>query len=259
MVLLDLQKAFDTVDHQILCKKLEYMGVGNIGWFHSYLAKREQIVTVDGIDSSPGTVDCGVPQGSILGPLFFLCYINDMPISIKCKLMLYADDSALLVSGNDSNEIAQILSGELESCKNWLVNNKLSLHLGKTESILFGSKKRLNDVNNFEVKCDNVAIKNVTTVKYLGLKLNNNLSGDIIVDEIVKKANSRLSFLYRYKDSLNEKCRKILCSALIQCHFDYCCSAWFSSLGKTQKNRLQKVQNRIVKSILNLPFRSNIG
>ena len=259
MVMLDLQKAFDTVDHQILCQKLEYMGVGNIEWFHSYLTQREQIITVNGTDSSTGINNCGVPQGSILGPVFFLCYINDMPISIKCKLMLYADDSALLVSGNDPNEIAQILSEELESCRKWLIDNKLSLHLGKTESILFGSKNGLKNVNSFEVICNNEVIKNVTTVKYLGLKLNNYLSGATIVDEVVKKSNTRLKFLYRYKDLLNEKCRKILCSALIQCHFDYCCSAWYSALGKIQKNKLQKAQNRMVRFILGLNFRSHIG
>ena len=150
MLLLDLQKAFDTVDHQILCKKLEFMGVGNINWFHSYLSQREQIFTVNGTDSSPGIINCGVPQGSILGPLLFLCYINDMPMSIKCKLMLYADDSALLVSGKHPNVIAQTLSEELESCRNWLINNKLSLHLGKTESILFGTKNKLKTVSNFQ-------------------------------------------------------------------------------------------------------------
>ena len=173
------------------------MGVGNIDWFHSYLTQREQIITVNGTDSSIGINNCGVPQGSILGPVFFLCYINDMPISIRCNLMLYADDSALLVSGDDPNEIAQILSEELESCRKWLIDNKLSLHLGKTESILFGSKNGLKTVNSFEVICNNEAIKNVTTVKYLGLKLNNYLSGVTIVDEVVKKSNTRLKFLYR--------------------------------------------------------------
>ena len=91
--------------------------------------------------SETQTVTCGVPQGSILGPLLFLCYVNDMPISVQCKLLLYADDSALLVEGKDPNLIAETLSNELNSCRHWLIDNKLSLHLGKTEAILYGSKK----------------------------------------------------------------------------------------------------------------------
>ena len=142
MVLLDLQKAFDTVDHDILCNKLIHMGVGCIGWFESYLKNRLQVVSLDGVNSKPGFVQCGVPQGSILGPLLFLCYINDMPISIKCKLLLYADDSALLVSGSDPETISQKLSQELKSCHDWLIDNKLSLHVGKTESILFSTKRK---------------------------------------------------------------------------------------------------------------------
>ena len=259
MVLLDLQKAFDTVDHQILCKKLEFMGVRNINWFYSYLTQREQIVIANGKNSRPGIVTCGVPQGSILGPLLFLCYINDMAISIKCKLMLYADDSALIVSGSNPEIIAQTLSEELESCRKWLIDNKLSLHLGKSKSIIFGSKIKLKDVNNFHVTCNNEVIKNVDSVEYLGLKLNNSLSADIIVLGIIKKANARIKFLYRFKDILNQKCRKILCSALIQCHFDYCCSAWFTGLKKMQKKKLQIVQNRMVRFILNLDYMSHIG
>ena len=99
MVLLDLQKAFDTVDHEILCEKLEAMGINFTKWFKSYLGDRKQIVVANETSSESGIVSCGVPQGSILGPLLFLCYVNDMSISVKCKLLLYADDSALIVSG----------------------------------------------------------------------------------------------------------------------------------------------------------------
>ena len=154
MVLLDLQKAFDTVDHAILCEKLKLMGVGCVDWFKSYLENRKQMVTINNISSSPGIVTCGVPQGSILGPLLFLCYINDMSLSVNCRLYLYADDSALLVRGKNPNLIAQSLSKNLESCKDWLNDNKLSLHLGKTESILFGTKRKLKQVNDFQVHCE---------------------------------------------------------------------------------------------------------
>ena len=98
MVLIDLQKAFDTVDHSILRDKLESIGVASTSWFESYLTDRKQCVDVGGFRSEFLTVTCGVPQGSILGPLLFLIYINDMSISLSCRLSLYADDSALLFS-----------------------------------------------------------------------------------------------------------------------------------------------------------------
>ena len=146
MVLLDLQKAFDTVDHGILCNKLQAMGVhsDSVKWFKSYLSDRQQIVSVNQVESKPMNISCGVPQGSILGPLLFLCYVNDMSSSVNCNLLLYADDSALFTSGKDPKVISESLSKELESCRQWLIDNKLSLHLGKTESILFGTKIRLS-------------------------------------------------------------------------------------------------------------------
>ena len=100
MVMLDLQKAFDTVNHTILLAKLRALGFNNtsLQWIQSYLEGREQVVDVNGIISNPLPLSCGVPQGSILGPLFFLLYINDMETACTCNLYLYADDSALLVS-----------------------------------------------------------------------------------------------------------------------------------------------------------------
>ena len=140
MVLIDLQKAFDTVDHSILCEKLKSIGMSSTVWFESYLSNRSQCVDIGGTRSEFLPVTCGVPQGSILGPLLFLIYINDMNISLTCRLSLYADDSALIFAHRDPKVISDRLSSELSTCKSWLVDNRLSLHVGKTESLLFGSK-----------------------------------------------------------------------------------------------------------------------
>ena len=109
--MLDLQKAFDTVDHEILCQKLSVMGVVSVEWFRSYLSDRTQMVNVNNTSSDFQKITCGVPQGSILGPLLFLCYVNDMSMSIsgECKLMLYADDSAILYSHKDPRVISERL------------------------------------------------------------------------------------------------------------------------------------------------------
>ena len=137
MVTLDLQKAFDTVNHAILLAKMKALGMTTdaVNWFQSYLSDRQQIVDVNGILSNAKDVTCGVPQGSILGPLLFLIYVNDMPGAVKCKLLLYADDSALMVSGRNVTEIETTLTVELNSIHKWLVDNKLSLHLGKTNTV----------------------------------------------------------------------------------------------------------------------------
>ena len=158
--MLYLQKAFDNVDHDILCKKLKAMGIKSVDWFRSYLSNRNQIANVNDTESDPSLVTCGVPQGSILGPLLFLCYINDMELSIssECKLLSYADDSAILYSNKDSRVISDKLGLELEMCSKWLVENKLSLHMGKTECIISGSKWKLRKINNFSVECNGHAI-----------------------------------------------------------------------------------------------------
>ena len=140
-----------------------------------------------------------------------------------------------------------------------MVDNKLSLHLGKTELILFGSFRKLSKVNNFRIKCDDHVIDAVKSVKYLGLELDQTLSGESFANKIIKKANGRLKFFYRQGNCLNFKCRKLLSSALIQCHFDYSCSAWYAGISKNTKTQLQVTQNKIIRFIKNLPPRSHIG
>jgi hypothetical protein len=173
--------------------------------------------------------------------LLFLCYVNDMRISIdqECKLILYADDSAILFAHKNPSIIFQKLGQTLESCSSWLVDNKLSLHLGKSECLIFGSKRKLKQVKEFKIVWNGHTIESTKSVKYLGLNIYDSLSGESIVKSILTKVNSRLKFLYRQANVLNFRTRKYLCSALIQCHHDYACSSWYPSLNKCFKNKLQ--------------------
>ena len=141
------------MDHAILLKKLSSVGVDELSicWFRSYLTGRVQVTDVDGTMSVAKGITCGVPQGSILGSLLFLLYINDMSATVKCKLLLYADDSVLLASGKDLAEIEATLSSELESVNDWLSDNKLLLHLGKTQSIVFGTRTNLCKCNTLNI------------------------------------------------------------------------------------------------------------
>ena len=152
----------------------------SVKWFKSYLSDRQQIVSVNQVEAKPMNISCGGPQGSILGPLLFLCYVNDMSSSDNYNLLLYADDSALFTSGKDPKVISKTLSKELESCRQWLIDNKLSLHLGKTESILFGTKIKLSRAEKFEVTCDGKIINPINSVEYLGITLDEDLSSESV-------------------------------------------------------------------------------
>ena len=179
MVLLDLKKAFDTVDHGVLLMKLEATGLDADGlrWFQSYLSGRTQLVGIHGTCSSFANVTCGVPQGSILGHLLFLIYVNDMAGAINENILLYADDTGILVSDKHVNAIEAILGTALETISVWLIDNKLSLHLGKTVYSV-GTKRKLSNCRNLNVSCNGINIESKTSVKYLGDSIDNCLSGD---------------------------------------------------------------------------------
>ena len=142
-------------------------------------------------------VTCGVPQGSILGPLLFSIYVNDMVQSVTCDLYLYADDSALVVSGKSPADIEFRLSQELEALSHWLEENRLSLHLGKTESILFGFNQWLKQTNNLNISCNGINVNAKDSVKYLGVTLDQNMSCSKMGTAVIKKVNSKIKILYR--------------------------------------------------------------
>ena len=147
MILIDLQKAFDTIDHNILLEKMKHFNFSahTIFWFKSYLSDRTFKININKVFSNPGDLTCGVPQGSILGPLLFLLYINDMPESVSSELFLYADDSCLVFQHKDVKEIEKQLNKDFSDLCDWFVENKLSIHFGddKTKSILFVHKYKL--------------------------------------------------------------------------------------------------------------------
>ena len=176
-------------------------------------------------------VPCGVPQGSILGPLLFLIYVNDMESAVKCKLILYADDSALLVSGKDIKVIQETL----------------------------GSCKKICNSPSLDIKCGDTKISSKKSVRYLGVDLEQTLSNKLILENILKKGNSHLKFLRRQAKCLNLASKKLLSSALIQCHMDYACSSWYHGLQKNLKHKLQILQNKTIRFVLDLTPRSHIG
>ena len=210
LVMIDLQKAFDTVNHRILLHKLKAIGADEtvVKWFSSYLSNREQFVIANGSSSAKEPITCGVPQGSILGPLLFIIYVNDMEQSVNCELFLYADDSALLVSGKCVAQIEQSLSENMNSLKQWLDHNRLSLHLGKTESILFATKYKLRKSSQLSVYCNETPILPKANVKYLGLTFDQDLSRHSIGNNAVQRINNGLKFLYRKGHLFNTKEKK---------------------------------------------------
>ena len=181
LILIDLQKAFDTINYEILLDKMTFLNFSpsTIAWFRSYLTNRSFLVDVDSTLSEPAKLTCGVPQGSILGPLLFLIYINDLPQSVKhCDIRLYADDTCISFKHKNIANINEKLNEDFNSLCDWFLDNKLSIHFGedKTKTILFSPKNLSKNAAPLTVKRNDVILKQHNFVEYLGCLLDNTLS-----------------------------------------------------------------------------------
>ena len=166
------------VNHKILIDKLSAIGVKGIerNWFVSYLANRTQYVSINGSISTPCNITSGVPQGSILGPLMFLLFINDMPNCIKHSTVdMYADDTLIYVSHNNVDLIEKYLNEDLECLTKWLENNRMKANVNKTKVMLLGTPNRTSQVNHIKVVMNGIDVENVDCFKYLGVTIDANL------------------------------------------------------------------------------------
>ena len=258
-VFLDFSKAFDTVDHSILLQKLERYGICGLylDWFKDYLSNRKQCVTYNGCQSSYQTIKCGVPQGSILGPLLFLLYINDLStVSNACFSILFADDTNMFITGRNINEMCQQLNEDLKNIQNWLCCNKLSLNILKTNYMIFTSRNR--HIEDIGVKIDNTNIERVYTTKFLGVQIDSKLTWKNHVDYISKKISKCAAIISKARKVLHKSTLINLYYTFAYPYFIYCNIIWGNTYAITN-NKLMVIQKRLIRIVTSSPSRANTG
>ena len=249
-VFIDLQKAFDTVDHQILLKKLDHYGIRGTAnkWFESYLTNRKQFVTINGVDSDLKIMKYGVPQGSVLGPLLFLLYINDLHVAIKhCTTRHFADDTNLLIKGKSLKKLKKYLNIDLKNLSYWLKANKISLNAGKTELLLLRNPKKIVNYD-LKVKLEGKRLFPSNFVKYLGINIDSHLNWNFHVQTLAPKLTRAVGMLKKIRHYVNLDTLKNIYHAIFGSLMQYGCQIWGQKINSHVK-RIVKLQNRAIRVI----------
>lgn len=237
-VFCDLTKAFDTIPHFILLQKLLVYGIRGpaFKWFQSYLSQRKQYVVYGNKTSSQRPISCGVPQGSILGPVLFLIYINDITRSSdKLNFLLFADDTTIFIQGQDIFELRDTVNRELLHVSNWLKSNKLTLNISKTHFMV--SHTNMMRPPDIEIKIDNHAINQTNETRFLGIIFDSKLNWHSHLYDLRIKISKISGVLYKIRHFLNSNCLRQIYLSIVYPHLLYCSAIW----GGTHKTYLDTI------------------
>ena len=254
----DLSKAFDTLNHDLLLEKLDHYGIRGTAkdWIQSYLNGREQYVDFCGSTSDKLPLLTGVPQGSILGPLLFLLYINDLPAASNLKSVMFADDTNLLIKGKDLQNLANKLNHELESINDYFKANKLKLNTKKTKIVCFRKKTQKVDLTKIKIYLDSNRLEFEEQAVFLGITLDSHLSWDEHCKKVANTISRNNGAINRVKKYLPPPSLKILYNSLVLPHLQYGLSAWGGCTGQNKK-RIITIQKRAIRTVSKSYFNSH--
>ena len=259
-IFIDLSKAFDTINHNILLEKLSFYGLDDLSlkWFRSYVSNRQQFVSLNNTDSPLQNILTGVPQGSILGPLLFLIYVNDLPLSVNCKSIMYADDTCLIhpikINSNDilaNLETQTTINNDLQNLYNWLSVNKLSLNVSKTKFMLFHYSQNKTVLLHIPIlKINNIPISYVNSMKFLGITFDKNLTFDIHIQQVANKLSKTNGVLSLLKQYIPQNILKTIYNSLFLPFLNYGVCVW----GFGICDRITIIQKKALRNITNSTY-----
>ena len=256
-IFLDLTKAFDLINHSLLIEKLKCYRFcsKSIKWFTSYLTGRYQKVSISGKLSCSREISAGVPQGSVLGPLLFIIYINDLPLFVKDTIIdMFADDTTITAVGKSKPDITQTLQNEICIIENWCQQNSMLPNVQKTKTMFLAASYPINHQSDeIKILLQNHEIQQTYKEKILGVHIDPQLNWKHHVEHTLKKCNSLLYLLLRIKKFLNIHSRNLFFNAYILPHIDYCCTIW-GSCSQNLLDKMLKFQKRAARVILDKPF-----
>ena len=253
---LDIKKTFDSVSHFKLLKKLEHYGIRGVAnqLLESYLTNRKQFVSIGNVSSSLKSINFGVPQGSILGPLLFL--ISDLPNCLKTVPRFFADDTALIYSSDNLQNLQLLAHSELFSVANWMLMNSLIINSTKTISLILSpcSHKLFPDYNCL---LNDVEIQLSHTAKYLGIIVDDRLSFKTHIDFLVTKISRSVGIMIKLRLYLPIETLTTLYYALVHSHILYGLPVWAATYN-TYLNKLRKLQNKAIRTITKSNIKNRI-
>jgi len=245
------------VSHDVLLHKLELYGCSNsaVTWCRSYLTDRYQTTMFKGCASGKQRVSVGVPQGSIIGPLMFILFMNDLPLATDGDLDMYADDTTMTAISDNVDELEETLNHQLEDVHKWCSNNQMVINTDKTKSMLITTAQKRAKLQPHQKELSlNIGghpLKKVKSDKLLGVIIDEDLSWSDQIAKVLRCANAKLALLRRIKYFLPTWARKQFYGAYIQPHLDYCCTIWGCG---SDIDKLTKFQKRAARTILNAEF-----